>query len=490
MIGVRLRALRSVMVAAVLLSPAIAFGAENAAHAIADKFAHDGDAAGPSADQDRETLQRKLEDEARLKADEADMLARAKAEDAQLKAGEETARREKVAKDLAAAEAARKADDAKRLAQDQQKANEQRLADEKAAQERDFQAAREREAKDASDHARVVEEQRVAAEKADIERRAADEQRLADERRKAEEDLAADKAARERAVQETARIKAAEQQRVATEKAAAEQREIEAAQGRIDEAQKADALRRMTAEREDEARRLSEKLTRAREQRAAKDLGPGFSALGNPPSEPAQTQAAPQGQAAALPMAPVPAIQPAEETKAVKDVALADTGETRATILLVMTAGTKGIRRYEKTGDPIICIGGKCYIGAGIENAATEMTRGRAFGPGTTLGQRAGACRHSLTCVFRDVDVGKGRFEIQPVDLRILRHDRREVVATEIDRTCTAVAGDVHCARTVQAGTYRAWIVPEGVARRAGASALTAAISQGLSTSTAADLQR
>ncbi len=413
---------------AALLHPGSARADDNAAHSLADKFAHDGDdAPAPSNDKDRKALERKLDDDARLRADEAEMLERAKAEAADLKARKEQAERERAA-----------------------------------------DAAREAEAK------------RLAAEEADAERRAAEE------KRKAEEDLAEDKAARERAAKEALRIKEVEAQRLAAEKADVERREKEAAEAvRVESARQADVQRRMEADREEEARRLSEKLARAREQRAAKDLGEGYSALGNPPApEPgAEATASPAlPQAAAVP-------QPRVAAREADDIALAAQSETRATILLVMEPGTRGIRRYEKTADPILCIGERCYIGRGVEDAAQEMTRGRAFGPGNTLGQRAGACRHSLVCIFRDVEVGTGRFEIQPIDLRILRHDRREKVAVESDRTCTAASGHLHCSRGARTATYRAWIVPESVARKAGGSALSAAISSGLPAATA-DLQR
>jgi colicin import membrane protein len=476
------------------LSAAAARANDSAAHSIADRFAHDTDSSQSASDKDRQALERKLEDEARLKADEAEMLERAKAE---------------------AADQARAADSKRR-------AEEQRLAAEKAASERA--------AKEAADQAvRDAEQQRLAAEKAEAERRAAeDAARLAEEKRKAEEELAEDKAARERAAREAARIKDAETQRLATEKANADRlaaqkveaerlasekadaerlasekaeagrREIEAAKARIESArqadekrqQDADAQRRMEADREEEARRLSEKLARAREQRAAKELGEGYSALGNPPQPDREADpAAAQGQAAAPAATALKIPQPVAAEKS-EGVALASEGETRATILLVMEPGTRGIRRYEKTADPILCIGEHCYVGNGVEQTATAMTRGRAFGPGNTLGQRAGACRHSLVCVFRDVPVGAGRFDVQPIDMRILRHDRREKISVETDRSCTAAGGYLRCSKGSQSASYRLWIVPESVARQAGSSALSAALSGGLPAATAAELRR
>lgn len=451
---------------AALTAPELARANDSAAHSIADKFAHDSDGApADTAEKDRRALERKVDDEARLKADEAEMLERAKAEAADIETRKDLADRERAA------------DEARRAAE------EKRLTDEQAAQDR---AAKET----AAHEAREAETRRHAAEQADAERRAAEaqasEQQAAEDKRRAEEDLAEDKAARERAAKEAARIKNAEAERLAADKADVDRREREAAEAaRVQNERQADAQRRMEADREEEARRLSEKLTRAREQRGAKEQSEGYSALGNPPAPgpaPAgETDAAPPSREAAVP-------QPA--ARAADDIALAAPGETRATILLVMEPGTRGIRRYEKTADPILCIGARCFIGNGIEAAATVMTRGRALGPGNTLGQRAGACRHSLVCIFRDVDVGAGRFDIQPIDMRILRHDRREKTTVESDRTCTAAAGHLHCSRGAQTASYRAWIVPESVARKAGASALSAAISSGLTAAATANLER
>jgi hypothetical protein len=157
----------------------------------------------------------------------------------------------------------------------------------------------------------------------------------------------------------------------------------------------------------------------------------------------------------------------------------ADDG-ARATILLVMQPGTRGIRRHAKAGDPIVCSGARCFVSEGAEAPARAMTRARAFGPGNTLGQRAGACRHSLVCIFRDVDLAGETFDLQAVDMRILRHDRREQVTADVDHTCRNAAGRLHCAEPVRAGSYRAWIVPERLAREMGPDALAAAVADGL----------
>lgn len=154
----------------------------------------------------------------------------------------------------------------------------------------------------------------------------------------------------------------------------------------------------------------------------------------------------------------------------------------RATVLLVMTPGRRGIRRWNKTADPMLCIEGSCYISAGDQSPARQISRRKGFGPGIALGERAGACRNQTACVFRDVDMAGGKVWMQPIDLRILRHDRRESRRVEIDRSCSIVRGRLSCRQTVESDDYRAWIVPEDVAAAAGEQALRDALAAGLST--------
>jgi hypothetical protein len=478
-----------------------------AAHSIADKFASDTAPPQPADDVDRRTLERKLQDEERFRADEREMLERAKAEASERKAEEDAAARERAASQEADAKRAA-AEEAQRIAEQRRQSEE---AEDKAARER---AAREAALIKEADARRKAEQEQAAA-KAEAERKAKAEaeqlaaakakaeqeraeaqQREIDARRKVEQEQAAAKAEAERkakaeaerlaaakakAEQERAeaqkreieaaklRIKEAKRadaQRREAEQTAARQREAEAINARVEAARKADDQRRMEAEREAEARQLSEKLARAREQREAKGSREGYSALGGP----APDEIEPQPASRSMPATGNP----------VRNVAAADTNETRATILLVMEPGTRGIRRREKTADPIVCIGAQCYVSNGMEDTASAMTRARAFGPGNTLGQRAGACRHSLVCAFRNVETGAGLFQLQPVDMRILRHDRRETQMLKIDATCTVDRGRLSCARAVRAGSYRAWIVPESLARKAGPAALGAALSAGL----------
>jgi colicin import membrane protein len=117
------------------------------------------------------------------------------------------------------------------------------------------------------------------------------------------------------------------------------------------------------------------------------------------------------------------------------------------------------------------------------------MTRGRAIGPGNTLGHRAGACNQKLACIFRDVDLGLGPQALQPIDLRVMRHDRREPVTIITAGRCDLAGSELFCADTIKSRTWRAWIVPESVAERVGAETLTRAVEAGLPSSRSAELQ-
>lgn len=194
------------------------------------------------------------------------------------------------------------------------------------------------------------------------------------------------------------------------------------------------------------------------------------------------------------------AFDPATYTGATSPIATGSTHEaapapmpassTRATILLVMTPGSRGIRRWNKNADPMLCVEENCYISRGEVKPADRVSRNKGFGPGIALGKRAGACSNRLACVFRDVDLGGTRAWMQPVDLRILRHDRRESRMVAADPTCTINRGRLDCRQTVESNDYRAWIVPEAMAREAGPSVLHDAVSSGLGVSHTAVMRR
>ncbi len=151
-----------------------------------------------------------------------------------------------------------------------------------------------------------------------------------------------------------------------------------------------------------------------------------------------------------------------------------------ATILLKMKPGNKGLRRFKKTADPVLCGRRHCYRSNGFEKNAERMLRGTTLGPFNTVGRRAGACRQTLTCAFRHVDLMEDGVLLQPVDLKFLRHDRRAYRTMKTDPTCKISAGRLHCANPIKAKTWTAWIVPEHVALKAGSSALETALQDGL----------
>ncbi|MEO1794656.1 MAG: hypothetical protein AAFU50_08670, partial [Pseudomonadota bacterium] len=70
--------------------------------------------------------------------------------------------------------------------------------------------------------------------------------------------------------------------------------------------------------------------------------------------------------------------------------------------------------------------------------------------------------------------------ELQPIDLRVLRHDRREVQRGRADRSCKIRGGRLVCDRGIASKTYDVWIVPEAIAERAGEDGLLDAVSNGL----------
>ncbi len=221
-----------------------------------------------------------------------------------------------------------------------------------------------------------------------------------------------------------------------------------------------------------EASELSDKLKRARETRPAGAMGLGMSpGEGSPPAEPV-TSAPAEAQEHRLPSLPREAVRNA----------------TSVTVLLVMDPGTTGIRTGNKTADPVICLDNWCYVSTGTETPAKVMTRGATLGPINSLGLRAGACRKSLTCIYRGLDIaayfvaGAKPASVQPVDLRYLHHDRRQAIPLQVDNGCSAQRGEIRCARSLRGKGWIAWIIPENLAAEAGVEALQTALGAGLKT--------
>jgi hypothetical protein len=466
---------------AVAISPlflaAAARADDSAAHAIAEKFSRAEDAERAAAEKKveekkkaetekaraeakRQAERRKAADEQRTK-DEAEMLDRARAEDdARRQAEERAAEQARIESERQAARV-----EAEKLAREaeQGRAEEAR----KAEEARQAEAAR---------LAKEVDDKRLADERQAEEARQAEAARIAKEAeaRKAEEARQAEDA---RTAKEAEEKRVAEQrraQRLAHE--AEEKRRAEAAR-KAEEQRRADAAREaLERQRTEEAERVAEKFRLAREAREAKRREADAAArergtdtrdsLGGPTAD-AQTPPAPwdtpnDAQARYLP--------------------------TRVTILLVMDPRHRVFAAYPPTGNPVLCIDQGCYISGGANAPSEYMPRFAALGPANSIGRRAGPCRNQLTCVFRDVELGGGYAQIQPVDMGLLHHDRREIRGVRPDPTCDILGGRLFCGEPVVAKGYRAWIVPEVIATKAGPDALREALTLGLPTARSATL--
>lgn len=272
--------------------------------------------------------------------------------------------------------------------------------------------------------------------------------------------------------------------------------EAERAQRRTDEAEmlaraRAEAEARwaeeartsVEAQRAEEARQLADKLRQARDAEAERTVREAEARRSGQPDEPSESTgpALETDETYPAPIAPTPPdIRDAAEPPRPPHQPVRRMANTHATVLLLMEPGSRGIRRWNKTADPMLCIGDTCYVSTGAAGPVTALNRAKAFGPGVALGSRAGACRNALGCVFRGVRLDRPITSMQPIDLRILRHDRREIREVTADETCRLTRGVLSCRAPVRADTYRAWIVPEDLAELAGPEALAAAVASGL----------
>ena len=429
----------------VLASPVFA-GEPNAAHAIAEKFA-----AASSASSVADAAQQRA-------------------------ANNEDAARKKAIAAKKRAEAARAA--AKKR---EQEAALQRKVDEIEMLQRAKSEAADREAEQKrADEELAVAEAIAAAARADAERVKADlvaqEQFERAERDKADEAEAVRRVTENRR-RETEAAEAADKTENERRAAMVAQRESETLRlaERLKEARRAKAaeLERDEAEQKEKvtsdlrAKAIAEQRAKVAEEQNERDI--------TQRREKAIAEQRIRESAEQAKVVPVPAAVSVASSAPATAITAAGIGSKRATVLLVLDPGDYGIRRFNHAqADPILCVGETCYVSQGPDVPAKSMPRMLALGAGNTLGGRAGACRLQLTCVFRDVDLGSGKAEIQPVDLHVLRHDRREVTMAAADLTCMARDARLVCGEPLKAKTYRAWVVPEQVATLAGGGALTA----------------
>ena len=186
------------------------------------------------------------------------------------------------------------------------------------------------------------------------------------------------------------------------------------------------------------------------------------------------------GDISTSPPTGAPAIASAPETTSPPDLEIP--APARATVLLAMDPGRTGIRALNPTADPILCMPDVCWISRGLDRDARMVPRRKALGPLNTLGDRAGACNDSLTCVFRNIELTGASAVIQPVDLRILKHDRRAAIEVRIDATCRIERRAIVCNERQSSGDYRISVIPEAIAREGGGSALQATLGRTLAT--------
>jgi hypothetical protein len=164
-------------------------------------------------------------------------------------------------------------------------------------------------------------------------------------------------------------------------------------------------------------------------------------------------------------------------------------GERRVTVLLVMAPGNYGIRRGgPKVADPIMCTVAGCYISLGAATPARFLPGRQATGFGNTIGGRAGACRQTLGCIFRGIDIAEREGYLQPVDLHILKHDRRRPQIIDRDSDCRVDDGRLQCRRGIYAEDYAMWVIPERMATAVGPAVLERALDEGLAAPRSADL--
>jgi hypothetical protein len=441
---------------------------DSAAHALAEKFSRAEDAERAEA------------------AKKAEAKKKAEAEKARAEAQRQAERRKATVDQRAK-------DEAEMQEAARQEAEARRAADQRAAEERTRIEAEQGAARaDAARLAQEAEQRRIEDDRKAEEARQAEAARLAkdvEEKRLADERKAeATRQAEERKTEDARIAKEAEEKRLGEEhraarlaKEAEDKRRAEAAK-KAEEQRQADAAREaLERQRTEEAERVAEKFRLAREAREAR--------LAREREQAARENGADTGNSDTRNSlgGPGPDAAPPIAPRDATDTGPARFLPTRVTILLVMDPRKRAFATYPPTANPVLCIGQGCYVSGGASAPAEYMPRFSALGPANSIGRRAGPCRNQLTCAFRDVELGGGYGQIQPVDMGLLHHDRREIRGVRPDPTCDLISGRLFCAEPTVAKGYRAWIVPEVIATKAGAEALREALVLGLPTVRSAD---
>jgi colicin import membrane protein len=112
-------------------------------------------------------------------------------------------------------------------------------------------------------------------------------------------------------------------------------------------------------------------------------------------------------------------------------------------------------------------VAGGCYVSNGADHPATFLHGHRAIRFGNAISRRAGDCNGDYTCVFRNVDLGALPAEIQPVDIRVLRHDRRAPEYVEALSSCRIAAGErLACTGAIHGDGFTMLVISEDMAER------------------------
>ena len=437
------------------ITPTFADPAAKPGHAIAQRFAEDAERAR-TAETARKDAARKAADLRRKEQAqakwEAEMLARAKAE------AEERRQLELEAARLDAARMAREAKDAEtaRLnAENARTAEALRLAAERAAAEeaRRVEAARVADEAHRAQNARLAEEgRRAEADRIDNLRKAEAQARLAEEARRAEQAAWA--------AEESKRVEA--------------QRRADETQLAVKRATEEDARRVTDLEASAEVERVAARLRKIRDEHVARHIGDeestqptgqhvpsgGVGRIGAP-STPTMPRNAELPEVHKAADAPPSRYDDPSSRYDIPDRSF----NGRVTILLQMEAGMQQGRRHESM-DPILCLVDGCYVSNGPEHPASFLPGRKATRFGNVISRRAGACNHAYTCVFRDVEIGALPAEVQPVDIRVLRHDRRAPETVDALSTCRGTTGRLACTGAIKGEGYTMWVIPESVAAR------------------------
>ena len=465
------------------ITPILADPADKPGHVIAQRFAEDAerarvteatrkDAAKKAADLRRKEQTEKVAKEQARKKWETEMLARAKAEAEERRQLEVDAARLDAARiaretqeaDAArrSAEAARAADEMARKAEDTRRTAEAlRLAAERAA----------------ADEARKAADIRRIAEDRELEGRRIEAARIAEEARRTQNARLAEEGRLAEAERVEALRKAEASARLAEEsrRAEAQRRAAEEAQLAVKRATEAETRRVADLEAAAETERVAARLRAIRDEHIARHMQAD---VPNDPGARPSGEHVPSGGIGRLGVPPAPELPRTTQTPEVHMAAdappsrydtpsraLSHTHDGRVTILLQMEPNAQQGRRHESM-DPVLCVADGCYVSNGPDHPASFLPGRRATRFGNAISRRAGACNHAYTCVFRDVEIGALPAEVQPVDVRILRHDRRAPESVETLSTCRGTPGRLACTGAIRGDGYTMWVIPESVAAR------------------------